>query len=40
MMTSSTHASTPLPTRINHSFQHRTEREQQPFRQLATSGMS
>jgi len=39
-MTSSTHASAPLPTRINHIFQHRTERERQPFRQRATSGMS
>jgi hypothetical protein len=39
-MTSSTYASTPLPTRINHFFQHRTERERRPFRQLATSGMS
>jgi hypothetical protein len=39
-MTSSTHGSTPLPTRINHFFQHRSERERQPFRQLATSGMS
>ena len=49
-MTSSTQASTPLATRINHLFQHRTERERivfekvrqtgSPFRHLATAGMS
>jgi hypothetical protein len=33
-MTSSTQASTPLATRINHFFQHRTERERIVFEEV------